>query len=57
MSLSRSSSSTGRLQSATAPESRFRGSGAVSRRETDVFRDLHGAYAISGNPRCIGGGG
>ena len=36
---------------------RSRGSGAGSCRETRVFRDLHGAYAISGNPRCIGDGG
>ena len=34
-----------------------RRSGAASCRETGVFRDLHGAYAKSGDPRCIGGGG
>ena len=38
-------------------QSRSCGSDAASCREASVFRDLHGAYAISGNPRCIGGGG
>ena len=31
--------------------------GAASCRETGVFRDVHSTYAISRNPRCIGGGG